>query len=92
MPTTKERYQEIHEAALAIIRKFGIEQLDQIPGGPARKAQYSVFRHQLIAQTGCHRETARVHLAQAARQLRGQSDEKQWGGAREGAGRPPTHP
>lgn len=88
MPTTKERNQEIYAAAYAIVKEFGVERLDQIPGGAARKAQYAVFRHQLIGQVKCHPETARLHLAKAARRLRGESANVAWGGAREGAGRP----
>ena len=41
----------------------------------------------MVEQTGCHRETARRHLAKAARRLRGEYV-AQRGGKRDGAGRP----
>lgn len=41
----------------------------------------------LVAQTGCHPDTAKRHLAKAARILRGESAPA-WGGPRPGAGRP----
>lgn len=85
---TKARSQAIFAAALAAVRGFDIERLDALPPIAAAKQRQVLAR--LVAEaTGCHRETARLAVAKACRQLRhGDQPADGWGGSRPGAGRP----
>lgn len=48
---------------------------------------------QLVADTGCNIDTAKQHVARAIRRARGDwVGEREQGGRREGAGRPPNEP
>lgn len=92
MPLTgRRRSEQIFNAAVQMIEKFGgVEKLDAMPQ-PARKPQLTAFAHQLAEDMECHIETARIHIAKALRRMRSPD----WtpfnrGGKREGAGRPPT--
>jgi len=81
MPHSKQYTAQLHAAAVAIVREFGIKKLDAMEN-PARSAQLTVFRVQLQQETGCTRETARQHIAKACRRLRDPNFVMpQWGGA-----------
>lgn len=52
------------------------------------KVDTRIHGKDLMKLTGCSYNIARQHIAKAARRLRGQLVQRQWGGTREGAGRP----
>ena len=87
MPNNKkERHQAIWTSAVAIVEAFGIELLDSYPTAVAA-AYKRDMANRLQEQTGCHRETARIHIAKACRRLRHpdyQESKASWGGMREG--------
>jgi hypothetical protein len=75
---TKERRDAILAAALALLEKRGIDVLDRVP--------IRELAPELAALVGCHPDTARRHLAKAARLMRGDKSKDTWGGNREGSG------
>ena len=80
----KSRYRALQDAASAIVREFGVSKLDELPQRVAL-AHLREFAGQLQHETGCHRETARIHIAAACRRLRHpDTPEKAWGGMRPG--------
>lgn len=83
---TKQRHKDLQAIALAMIEEFGIKLLDSYPLGVAA-AHKQEFATRLQEQTGCHRETARIHIAKACRRLRHPDyaeNKANWGGMREG--------
>lgn len=76
---TRARSAEIANAARALLIEYGAALDQPVP--------FAEFVPQLVERTGCHADTAKRHLAKAARQLRGE-EAAAWGGARPGAGRP----
>lgn len=85
----KERTQLLENRAIEIVREFGIENLDAMDDMVERRAELRRMYHQLEDEMQCHYDTAKRHIAKACRRLR-HPDHKtpQWGGQREGAGRP----
>ncbi len=79
MNNTRARSDEIQAAARALLLADAW-QLDEQAITPDRVAR-------LIEQTQCHADTAKRHIAKAARLMRGEAAAA-WGGARPGAGRP----
>ena len=77
---TRERSDALHTAARALITARGLDvTADSVPRALAVD---------FAAAEGCTLETARRHLARAARLMRGEASAAQWGGTRPGAGRP----
>lgn len=82
---TRARSDALQQAARALITARGLDAtLDSVPHDWAAE---------FAGQQGCTIETARRHLAKAARRMRHDASveveaERQWGGTRPGAGRP----
>ena len=76
---TKARHQQIQALAFEIL-----EDVDVTGPYPFRE-----LAKQLAARADCHIDTAKRNLAKAARRMRHPDWKPQWGGPREGAGRPP---
>jgi len=79
MNNTRARSAEIQAAARALIEEY------QVPLDT--NAPFATLAPRLVARTGCHPDTAKRHLAKAARLMRGEAAAA-WGGSRPGAGRP----
>jgi len=76
---TRARSAALQDAARALIVARGMDATtDTVP---------RVWAAEFAAQQGCTIETARRHLAKAARRMRGEVSAV-WGGTRPGAGRP----
>jgi hypothetical protein len=90
MDNTKARHAEIYAAAVAVLATAGgveaIDSLDQVERLPRLRSLY----RQVVEATGCHPDTAKRNVAKAMRRARYQivRERDDWGGAREGAGRP----
>lgn len=81
-PNTRARSQAIQDAARALLveRQINITQ----------RVDIRALAKDFSAAFGCHYDTAKRHLAQAVRLARGEAPRAtDWGGQREGAGRPP---
>lgn len=86
---TRERHNEIQDAAMKIVASYGIARLDAIEGLTARNAIIGGWAHQLAAEQGITYETARRHVTRAIRRQRHPDwQPASWGGTRDGAGRP----
>lgn len=84
LANTRARSDALHAAARALIIARGLDvTIENTP---------RAWAAEFAEQQGCTLETARRHLAKAARRMRhdvSQEAERQWGGSRPGAGRPP---
>jgi hypothetical protein len=78
-PNTKERSDAIQAAARALLVEREIDIKQQVLFRP--------LAQELVKRADCHYDTAKRHIAKAVRRARGEMA-AQWGGAREGAGRP----
>lgn len=81
MNNTRQRHDEIQQAAKRLLEGHDLD----------TSATQPQLIDALISATGCHKDTAKRHLAQAARLLRGEAV-KQWGGVRPGGGWPKGKP
>lgn len=81
MKNTKARHAELMAAAAAILTEQSVDVTRQVAIRP--------LAHLLADRDGCHYETAKRVIARAIRLRRGELP-GEWGGKREGAGRPPT--
>jgi hypothetical protein len=80
---TRARSETLQQAARALIEARGLDvTIASVP---------RPWAAEFAEAEGCTLETARRHLAKAARRMRSDASEdaeRQWGGSREGAGRP----
>jgi hypothetical protein len=83
MKNNQESHQSLRRLAAAKIEEIGIDKLDAMPIQLAQ-ATLRLAAHQMMQETGCHRQTARKHLASACRRARtaGEPSPK-WGGWRD---------
>lgn len=81
---TRARSDALQVAARAFIDAIG---LDVRESNTTRTMALS-----FATAEGCTVETARRHLARAARRMRGELSAETWGGKRDGAGRPKREP
>lgn len=87
---TKARLEEIHAAARKLVAAVGgVEVLDAMTDLEARRSVLVGLAKQLTADGGITYKTARLHIAKACRRMRTptHTQQPQWGGARDGAGR-----
>ena len=76
---TRARSEALQAAARALIEAHGIDLRDGVP--------IRALADELVNSQGCTLETARRHIAKAARRMRGEiSAADNWGGYRPGAG------
>jgi hypothetical protein len=81
---TRQRYNEIHEAAKALVASVGgVESLDAMDNLAARRSILVGLSKQLQTDEGLTYQTARGHIAKACRRLRHPDN---WGGARANSG------
>lgn len=76
---TKERSDAFQQAARTLLEEADFDVRERV--------DYAAFVPLLVERTGCHSDTAKRHLAKAARLMRGEATAA-WGGSRPGAGRP----
>ena len=76
---TRARSDAFQQAARALLEEAAFDVRESV--------DYATFVPLLIERTGCHSDTAKRHLAKAARLMRGEAAAA-WGGSRPGAGRP----
>lgn len=83
---SKANSQAIHAAAHALLDELGID--------VTKAVEVRTLAKMLERRGVCHYTTARVHLAQAVRQKRGELVKlhQGWGGTRDGAGYPAGEP
>lgn len=85
---TKARHQEIYTAAVAELDKAGgVEAIDGQPQSE-RQATLRQMYKAVETETNCHYDTAKRNVAKAMRRARHGVMQTEWGGKREGAGRP----
>ncbi len=82
MPNTKARSQYLQSIAAEIVAAAGIDVSVQVPADVRRR-----LMGQMVERAACHPDTAKRKIMRAIRLARGELV-AQWGGAREGAGRP----
>ncbi len=76
---TRKRVEALQAAARALITERGLDiAVDTVP---------RPWAAEFAAKQGCTVETARRHLAKAARRMRYDEMQDHWGGSRPGAGR-----
>lgn len=76
---TRARSDAFQQAARALLEETSFDLNEGV--------DYAALVPMLIERTGCHSDTAKRHLAKAARLMRGEAAAA-WGGSRPGAGRP----
>lgn len=79
-PNTKARSQELATLAAEILAASGISLTETAPIRTLAKL--------MADRSGCHYTTAKQHITKAIRRARHDLQPIEWGGKREGAGRP----
>ena len=77
---TKARSEELQTIAAAIVAASGVSLTERVELRPLYKL--------MAKQSGCHYTTAKQHIAKAIRRARHKFQPVEWGGKRNGAGRP----
>lgn len=84
--TPRSTTQQTQEAARRLVASFGITNLDSMTGDARRSILVGLYK-QLQADQSIAYDTARRHIAQACRRLRGESIPPDgWGGKRRSPG------
>jgi hypothetical protein len=87
---SKEQYEATQQQAMELIQSIGVSRFDELEGARREKAWKALYRL-LEALADVSADTARRHIAKAARRQRHpdwkSKNESGWGGQRPGAGR-----
>jgi hypothetical protein len=77
---TKARSEELQTLAAEIVAASGVSLTERVELRPLAKL--------MAERSGCHYTTAKQHIAKAMRRARHKFQPAEWGGKRDGAGRP----
>lgn len=90
---TKDKYNQIQEAAMQLVASIGVRNLDAM-SNTNRAGIVRGWSHQIAAAHGVTAATAKNHIYKAMRRQRNPAWQQPegWGGKREGAGPKPKGP